>query len=110
MVRESERRRFGRVEDVDDVLALDLEWRQARHELDEVGGEFNKANKEVGLLMKAGKKEEAMPLMEKVKEIDQRKKAAAEKEKELEEKTNAALLRLGNIVHDSVPVSNDEIK
>ena len=40
------------MEDVDDVLALDLEWRQARHELDEVGGEFNKANKEVGLLMK----------------------------------------------------------
>ena len=69
------------MEDVDGVLALDLEWRQARHELDEVGGEFNKANKEVGLLMKAGKKEEAMPLMEKVKEIDQRKKAAAEKEK-----------------------------
>ncbi len=62
------------MEDVDDVLALDLEWRQARHELDEVGGEFNKANKEVGLLMKAGKKEEAMPLMEKVKEIDQRKR------------------------------------
>jgi len=107
-VRESERRRFGRAEDVDDVLALDLEWRQARHELDAIGGEFNKANKEVALLMKAGKKEEAAPLMDKVKEIDQRKKAAAEKEKELEEKTNAALLKLGNVVHDSVPVSNDE--
>lgn len=107
-VRESERRRFGRVEDVDDVLALDLAWREARHALDEVGGEFNKANKEVAMLMKAGKKDEAAPLMAKVKEIDERKKAAAEKEKELEEKTTTALLKIGNIVHDSVPVSNDE--
>ena len=106
-VRESERRRFGRVEDVDDVLALDLAWREARHALDEVGGEFNKANKEVAMLMKAGKKDEAAPLMAKVKEIDERKKAAAEKEKELEEKTTTALLKIGNIVHDSVATPYD---
>ena len=107
-MRESERRRFGRVEDVDDVLAIDLKWRESRFALDKLNEEFNKANKEIALLMKAGKKDEALPKMEAVKEIDARRKACAEEEREWEAKTNVALLKIGNIVHDSVPVSNDE--
>ncbi|CEG01469.1 Aminoacyl-tRNA synthetase, class II [Ostreococcus tauri] len=108
VVRESERRRYRKPEGVDDVLTLDLEWRDARHELDRIGGEFNKANKEVALLMKAGKKDEAAPLMEIVKEIDERRKACAEREKEAEAKMTTALLKLGNIVHDSVPIDDNE--
>lgn len=96
------------MEDVDDVLAFDFAWREVRYVLDEVGGEFNKVNKEVVMLMKVGKKDEVVLLMVKVKEIDERKKAAAEKEKELEEKTTTALLKIGNIVYDSVLVLNDE--
>lgn len=107
-MRESERRRYRKPEGVDDVLTLDLEWRDARHELDRIGGEFNKANKEVALLMKAGKKDEAAPLMEIVKEIDERRKACAEREKEAEAKMTTALLKLGNIVHDSVPIDDNE--
>jgi seryl-tRNA synthetase len=93
---------------VDDVLELDLKWRECRHNLDSINAEFNAINKQVGKLMKAGQKEEAAPLMAQAKEIDARKKALAEEEKEWEEKTNIALLKIGNIVHDSVPVSNDE--
>jgi seryl-tRNA synthetase len=93
---------------VDDVLELDLKWRECRHNLDNINAEFNAINKQVGKLMKAGQKEEAAPLMAQAKEIDARKKALAEEEKEWEEKTNVALLKIGNIVHDSVPVSNDE--
>jgi len=93
---------------VDDVLELDLKWRECRHNLDSINAEFNAINKQVGKLMKAGQKEEAVPLMAQAKEIDARKKALAEEEKEWEEKTNIALLKIGNIVHDSVPVSNDE--
>ena len=93
---------------MDDVLELDLKWRECRHNLDNINAEFNAINKQVGKLMKAGQKEEAAPLMAQAKEIDARKKALAEEEKEWEEKTNVALLKIGNIVHDSVPVSNDE--
>lgn len=93
---------------MDDVLELDLKWRECRHNLDSINAEFNAINKQVGKLMKAGQKEEAAPLMAQAKEIDARKKALAEEEKEWEEKTNIALLKIGNIVHDSVPVSNDE--
>ena len=50
IVRESQRRRFSRVEDVDDVIAMDAKWRDARWELDSVNAEFNKANKEVSKL------------------------------------------------------------
>ena len=47
LVRESQRRRYKRVEDVDDVIALDAKWRDARWELDQANSEFNKANKAV---------------------------------------------------------------
>jgi len=43
IVRESQRRRYGRVEDVDDVIAMDAKWRDARYELDSLNQEFNKA-------------------------------------------------------------------
>ena len=38
------------MEDVDDVIAMDAKWRDARWELDSVNAEFNKANKEVSKL------------------------------------------------------------
>jgi len=93
---------------VDDALAIDAEWRAMRFTLDKLNEEFNRANREIALLMKAGKAEDAKGLMENVKAIDGRRKACEEEEKALEERTTTALLKLGNIVHDSVPVSNDE--
>ena len=39
---------------MDDVIALDAKWRDARWELDNINQEFNKANKEVSKKKKAG--------------------------------------------------------
>jgi seryl-tRNA synthetase len=72
VVRESQRRRYGRVEDVDDVIAMDAKWRDARWELDQLNQEFNKANKEVSKLKVA--KENADEAMAKVKAVDEKRK------------------------------------
>ena len=106
IVRESQRRRFARVEDVDDVIAMDAKWRDARWELDQLNQEFNKVNKEVSKLKAA--KQDADELIAKVKEIDERRKKAEAEEKEAEETVNKLLVKIGNLVHDSVPVSDDE--
>ena len=47
-----------------------------------------------------------------IKNTEDNKKSAAEKEAEVQEvsnQLNAKLMIIGNLVHDSVPVSNDEV-
>uniref|UniRef100_A0A0C9RZ24 serine--tRNA ligase n=1 Tax=Wollemia nobilis TaxID=56998 RepID=A0A0C9RZ24_9CONI len=105
-IRESQRRRFAKVELVDQVIELDKAWRQRQYELDNLRKEFNKMNKEVARLKIA--KQDASEI---IKQTEENKKAAAKKEIEVQEakSTLDSLLGLiGNLVHDLVPISDDE--
>mmetsp|Transcript_4534 Transcript_4534/g.15090 ORF Transcript_4534/g.15090 Transcript_4534/m.15090 type:complete len:486 (-) Transcript_4534:518-1975(-) len=111
LVRESQRRRYARVEDVDDVIALDVKWRDARWELDTANSEFNKANKQVSLLKRAGDDATAKDVEDAIEHVSAIKATIvtlAEDEKNLEEAVMSKLMKIGNLVHDSVPVSDDE--
>ncbi|XP_038892840.1 serine--tRNA ligase isoform X2 [Benincasa hispida] len=106
IIRESQRRRFANVELVDEVIKLDKEWRQRQFELENLRKEFNKINKQIAQLRIAG--EDAS---EKIKDTEENKKLSAEKDveaKDVLKKLNSKLEIIGNLVHDSVPVSNDE--
>lgn len=105
-VRESQRRRFAKVELVDEVIELDKAWRQRQYELDNLRKEFNRINKEVARLKIA--KEDAS---ETIKQTEENRKQTAQKETEVQAAKAAIdslLGSIGNLVHDSVPVSNDE--
>ncbi|XXG80789.1 hypothetical protein AAC387_Pa09g1569 [Persea americana] len=105
-VRESQRRRFASVELVDEIIELDKEWRQLQFELSNLQKDFNRINKEVARLKIAG--EDAT---EKIKSTDDNKHLMEAKEIEVQEKKAELYSKLetvGNLVHDSVPVSNDE--
>jgi seryl-tRNA synthetase len=91
---------------VDDVIAADATWRDKRWELDNVNSEFNKANKAVSKLKVA--KEDATEAIAAVQAIKERIATIAEEEKAAEAAVNALLCKIGNLVHDSVPVSDDE--
>jgi len=111
LVRESQRRRYARVEDVDDVIALDVKWRDARWELDTANSEFNKANKQVSLLKRAGDDATTKDVEDAIEHVSAIKATIvtlAEDEKNLEEAVMSKLMKIGNLVHDSVPVSDDE--
>ncbi|XP_008246480.1 PREDICTED: serine--tRNA ligase [Prunus mume] len=106
IIRESQRRRFKGVEIVDEVIQLDKEWRQRQFELENLRKEFNKINKRVAQLRIAG--EDATDV---IKDTEENKRLAAEKELEVREaltQLNSKLEVIGNLVHDSVPISNDE--
>ncbi|XP_022145958.1 serine--tRNA ligase [Momordica charantia] len=106
IIRESQRRRFANVELVDEVIKLDKEWRQRQFELENLRKEFNKINKQIAQLRIAG--EDAS---EKIKDTEENKKLSAEKDveaKDVLKQLNSKLEIIGNLVHDSVPVSNDE--
>ncbi|KAJ4807131.1 Serine--tRNA ligase [Rhynchospora pubera] len=106
IVRESQRRRFGSVEIVDEIINLDKEWRQRQFELESLRKEFNKINKEVARL-----KVLKLDATEVINSTNENKKQTAEKEEEVQAAKaalDAKLDTIGNLIHDSVPISNDE--
>jgi len=108
LIRESQRRRFKSVEIVDEIIKLDEEWRIARGALDVLNAEYGKINKKIAEKKKAG--ENADELISEAKALDAKMKIA---DKELDIKKEAVdkkLYLVGNLVHESVPVSKDEEK
>lgn len=106
IVRESQRRRYKDVGLVDRVLELDAKWRDARGILDGLNMDFNRLNKEIAALRKA--KQDAGALQEQSKAMKGKIKEAEELEKQLVEERDAAIVPIGNLVPESVPVDDDE--
>jgi len=111
IVRESQRRRdptgkLGKVALVDKVIALDQTWRDSRYELDQLNKEFNALNKQIALKKRAG--EDAADLLAQSAAVDAKVKEAAAAEAANEEACRKVLMQIGNLVHDSVPVNDDE--
>ncbi|KAL3677180.1 hypothetical protein R1sor_027128 [Riccia sorocarpa] len=105
-IRESQRRRYASVELVDEVIALDKAWRERLFELEQLQKKRNAISKEVGKLKMA--KQDASGLIE---EGAQLLKAKGEKEVEVaqaKEALDTKLKLIGNLVHDSVPIDNNE--
>lgn len=105
-IRESQRRRHAKVELVDEVIADFVDHRETQYAATQIGSQMNAIQKEIGQKKKA--KENADDLLKKKVELQNDKKAqedvAAEKLVKLLQKVKS----IGNYVHDSVPVSNDE--
>lgn len=106
LVRNSQRSRFEPVELVDEVIVLDEAWRQRQFELDKIRQELNKTSKEIGKLK--AKKQDATELIQSTEEIKGRLAAKETEVQEAKTTLDAKLVTIGNIVHESVPVSNDE--
>ncbi|KAJ8459510.1 hypothetical protein OPV22_032436 [Ensete ventricosum] len=105
-IRESQRRRFASVDVVDEIIHLDREWRQRQCELDGRRRDANRLTKEVKNLKIAGK-----DATEVISITEEAKRLIAAKELEvLQAKAtlDSKLETIGNLIHDSVPVSNDE--
>ncbi|PSS26607.1 Serine--tRNA ligase [Actinidia chinensis var. chinensis] len=106
IVRESQRRRFANVDLVDEVIRFDKEWRKRQFELDGLRAKLNDITKGIGQLTIKG--EDASEL---VRSTAENKQLIVEKEAEVQEARAALYSKLeiiGNLVHDSVPISNDE--
>ncbi|KAL9670135.1 hypothetical protein QQ045_007686 [Rhodiola kirilowii] len=105
-IRESQRRRYADVTLVDEVIKLDDEWRKAQYAVDQIRRELNQKAKDVSLLKR--EKKDATEIINEVGVIKERK---AKKEAEVEEikaRLDTKLNLIGNLVHDSVPIHNDE--
>ena len=93
---------------VDEVIELDKEVRAAQQEGDEIRAKRNSLSKEIGALMKEGKKEEAEEVKAKVNANAKRLQELEEKENELRTKIRKIMLLIPNIIDPSVPIGKDD--
>ncbi len=93
---------------VDEVLELDGEYRAAKTRGDAIRGEKNKISKQIGVLMREGKKDEAEAVKQKVKEFDQELAELEEKEAVMNEEIRKRMMVIPNIIDPSVPIGKDD--
>ncbi|KAL1958317.1 hypothetical protein VTO42DRAFT_4634 [Malbranchea cinnamomea] len=105
-VKESQRKRFASVEIVDEVIELFAKARATRYEASQIGTKMNAVQKEIG--MKKKNKEDASELLAQKAELEKQKKEVEDRATELEILRDTKLKTIGNYVHESVPVSNNE--
>lgn len=88
---------------IDEVLAADQKRRETQARLDETLATANTASKEIGQLMRDGKKAEAEAAKQKTSELKETSKNLSEQLKQHEEALNTLLYNIPNIPHPDVP-------
>ncbi len=93
---------------VDEVIELDSARRTAQQEADDLKAKKNQISKQIGALMAQGKKEEAEEVKKEVAKNNSLIDELTAKQTELEEKVTEIMMKIPNIIDDSVPVGRDD--
>jgi len=91
---------------LDELVEIDREWRQSLTKLNDLRHERKLITTEVATLKKTGK--DASSKVEKAKTIDSEITSIEKEVNQAEEKTHDYLMRLPNLLHETVPVGKDE--
>ena len=93
---------------VDEVIELDKRNREIKQEVEALRAERNKLSKQIGGLMKQGKKEEAEEVKRQVAASADRINELSAEEAEVEEKLKNNMMVIPNIIDPSVPIGKDD--
>lgn len=93
---------------IDEIIALDAERRALQVKADAVKAESNRIAKEIGMLMKQGKKDEAEAAKARTAELKADEKSLGEQQAATEKALNEKLISLPNAPHITVPVGKSE--
>jgi len=93
---------------LDSFAEADAERRRVIAESDQLNAERNTANREIGALMKEGKRDEAEARRKQVTESKERIAELDRRRDDAETRMRDLLTTLPNIPHESVPVGKDE--
>ncbi len=95
---------------VDEVYNLDIEYRELKTKADEARNKVNTLSKEIGVLMRDKKLEEANKVKEEVSNIKALIPEYEQKEEELEKLIKEKMMVIPNIIADDVPIGEDDSK
>ena len=93
---------------VDEVYDLDIQFREAKQEADQLRAEKNKKSAEIGLLMRDGKKDEAEKIKNEVAKTNDIIAELEEKEVNLEAEIKKRMMVIPNIMDKTVPIGKDD--
>ncbi|MDE6707834.1 MAG: serine--tRNA ligase [Oscillospiraceae bacterium] len=93
---------------VDEVIALDKEFRNAKLEGDKLRAEKKSKSKQIGGLMAKGDKEGAKAIQAEVEAINDRLTALKNREIEIPQEIRKIMLVIPNIIDESVPIGKDD--
>ena len=93
---------------VDEVIALDREFRESKTRCDYLRSQRNSISKEIGKLMAQGKKEEAEAAKGQVSTMAEELAALEAKEDKLTAEIRKRMLVIPNIIDPSVPIGKDD--
>ena len=93
---------------VDEVLDLDAKFRASKARGDELRQQRNAVSKEIGRLMKEGKKDEAEETKKKVADIAEELAEMERREGEMTDEIKKRMMVLPNIIDKSVPIGRDD--
>ncbi|MEE9362447.1 MAG: serine--tRNA ligase [Cellulophaga sp.] len=93
---------------VDEIILLDKKRRSSQSQLDTTLAESNMISKEIGMLFKTGKAQEANTLKNKITTLKEASKKLTETLNSTEEALQSLLYQIPNIPHASVPKGNTE--
>lgn len=96
------KRNFKTIELVDEAIVADDERRKLQFELDENLAQMNKISKEIGILMKEGKKEDAEVAKAKTGEFKENAQVLKQKLEEVEARLQAILYQIPNVPYEKV--------
>ena len=109
-VKENIRKKFqdDKLPLVDEVLALDKQYRAVKQEADCLRSDRNRISKQIGAWMGKGQKEEAEQAKQQVKAFSDRLTELEGQESTLEEKIRKIMMTIPNIIDPSVPIGRDD--
>ena len=95
---------------VDEVLDLDQKNREVKLKGDELRMKRNSLSSEIGNLIKSGKKDEAEKIKAEVQKINSELSQNEKLENEYSEAITERMMKIPNIIHDSVPIGENDSK
>ena len=110
IVKENIKKKFQdeKLELVDKVIELDLEYRNLKTSLDDLRSRRNKISDEIGALMREGRREEGLAKKEEVSKINEEIKNNEDIEVEKQEEIKKIMMVIPNIIDDSVPIGKND--
>jgi len=105
---ESEKKRFKDPLNAENVIAYDVKWRDILQKLEELKQQRNKLSKQIGEFTKSGDKEKAEKTKLQSREIKEKLEGMQKLKDEYYELREKFRYKVGNILHESVPVGESE--
>ena len=110
IIRADHDRRGLSYDNIDEVIRLDEEWRKARYEADQLRKARNEAARGIGEAKKSGETEAADRILAEVADIGARIDELSELSDDYLAKRDALRMSIPNILHEEVPIGEDDQK